>query len=196
MDRRTAIKTTIAGASLAVCGCLSSGTSETENNTQTEEANQTDGRTTVTGSNGSEGGSSTSQETGNITISVAADEDITENFTQLELGIGRITLNSETESSDHRILNTVDISGEPIEVVESEQIAPGEYNQVSLTATISRRELKSGESPYISKGSLSTAITDLRITADSESKLTIFFTVFKDGDGDYKLTVQRAKADN
>jgi hypothetical protein len=194
MDRRRAIKTTIAGASLAVCGCLSSGTSEPENSTQTEKTNQTDSRTT--GSNGAEDDSSTRQETGNITISVVADEDTAENFTQLELGIGRITLSSEAESSDHRILDTIDISGEPIKAVESEQIAPGEYNQVSLTATINRRELQSGESPYISKGNLSTALTDLRITTDSESKLTLFFNVSKDGNGDYKLTVQRAKTDN
>ncbi|SDK00048.1 hypothetical protein SAMN05216226_11414 [Halovenus aranensis] len=196
MDRRTAIKTTVASASLAVCGCLSGGTSETEDNTQSEETNQSYNRTTVTGSNGPEGGSSTNQETGNITISVAADEKTVENFTQLELGIGKVTLNSEADSSEHRIVDTIDISGEPIKVVNAEQIAPGEYNQLSLTASIGRRKLKNGDSPYISEGSLSTAVTNLRITADSEAKLTIFFTVSKDGDGDYNLTVQRAEADD
>lgn len=195
MDRRTAIETTVA-ASLAVCGCLSSESSETGTNTQSTEANRTDNETTATGPGSPDDDGTTSRETGNITISVAANKETAESFTQLELGIGRVTLSSETESSEHRVVDTIDISGEPVKVIESEQIAPGEYTRVGLTATIVGRELQSGESPYISKGSLSTAITNLRITPDSESELTVFFVVSKDGDGDYTLTAQRTRTDS
>lgn len=199
MHRRTVIQTTAASITLAASGCLSDSGSETEdrNSTGPDTAEDSDTTGPTSGENNNNG--TEDRKTGTVTIKLSVTERVSDSFTQLELGLGKITLHaSGDQSSRHTVLETVDVSSDTVPVIESEEINAGNYQSVTLTATISNRELENGSSPYISKDITSTEIGDagVQITDGSDSALTIVFDVFKNEEEEYILTVQQATTKN
>jgi hypothetical protein len=125
---------------------------------------------------------------------------VADQFDRLAVGLGKVTLTPEEgEATSFRVLETYDLADGPATVVDGESLPAGTYTDLSMTATVDRRELADGGSPQVilDDADLTTSPADGSLDlAGGTTELTATLSVSNPEDDPYRMVLSAVSQSN